>query len=360
MTATVVADARMLAYPIMGIGRYAFELLKRLVGTRGVHWVLLSARPIPPETKDKFSGSVEWIEGDGASRAELWTQRAAARELRHRPFATFLGLSNSLPLLGPGRTTYTLVIYDLCFLTVPALTHPRDLIKGYALTLPSLWKADRILAISPEVESELYRYVRRTRGRTWTLPPGGTQLTPRTQVPYEERRGFVTVGAHRRKNTGLLLEAYGSLPSAVRGRHPLCLLARGMPSALAHRVTDLGLEGQVRLIADASDAELGKLYTECLAVVYPSAYEGLGLPVAEAMLAGTPSIVPARSPMARFLAGAGLVIHPLKVDTLTGAMGTLASDRIAWEECARATEDASRIISWDRVAEAAGAALGLS
>ena len=179
MTATVVADARMLAYPIMGIGRYAFELLKRLVGTQGVHWVLLSARPIPPETKDKFSGSVEWIEGDGASRAELWTQRAAARELRHRPLATFLGLSNSLPLLGPGRTTYTLVIYDLCFLTVPALTHPRDLthapIALEGRSNPRNFTRGRVRALSLR-SSHAWSYVDAAAGRNPTHTPDASAV----------------------------------------------------------------------------------------------------------------------------------------------------------------------------------------
>lgn len=356
-TRTIVVDARMLAYPLTGIGRYVLELLSRLAARPRTHWVLLSAGPVPAAHRALVRGSVEWVEGPASQRAELWTQRIAARELRRRPGATFLGLGNSVPFLGPHRTRCCLVIYDLSFLVVPSLTEVIDLVKAFAVTLPSVWKADRIIAISPQVQSELHRFIRSSRGRTIALPPGGTRLRVGSPVSYEERSGFVTVGAHRRKNTKLLLEAYALLPRRVRAEHPLVIVARRLPARLERLVHGLGLSADVQLAPDASDAELGRIYGHSRALVYPSAYEGLGLPVAEAILAGLPSIVPQGSPMEHFLAGAGVVVNRLEPSALADAMQALAGDCQLWERCAAAAARGAEQFNWDRVAEATARAL---
>jgi len=359
VTQTVVVDARMLAYPLTGIGRYVLELLTRLVRRPETHWVLLSARPIPETMRAAFTGAVEWIEGRPTQRAEWWTQRTAVRELTRRPGARFLGLASSVPFFGPRSSRYALVVYDLSSFVVPTRTHPSDLIKAVAVTLPSIWKADRLLAISPQVAAELARYVPGSRNRTTALPLGGTRLAVGAPEPFERRHGFLAVGSYPRKNTGLLLQAYARLPQDVRARHPLWLVARELPARLARRVRDLALGGDVRLVPDASDHQLGQLHSHCVALVYPSPYEGLGLPVAEAILSGLPAIVAGDTPMDQFLGGAGVVERPLAAATLSQAMQQLASDRSLWQRCVASAARVAPTISWDSVAEAAARVLEL-
>jgi alpha-1,3-rhamnosyl/mannosyltransferase len=359
MTQTVVVDARMLAYPLTGIGRYVLELLTRLVRRPATHWVLLSARPIPETVRAAITGAVEWIEGRPTQRAEWWTQRTAVRELRERRGARFLGLASSVPFFGPRSSRYALVVYDLSSFVVPTRTRPSDFLKAIAVTLPSIWKADRLLAISPQVAAELARYIPGSRNRITALPLGGTRLAITAPEPFERRRGFLAVGSYPRKNTGLLLQAYARLPEDMRARHPLAIVARELPARLARRVRELSLGGTVRLVPDASDAELGRLHSHCLALVYPSPYEGLGLPVAEAILSGLPSIVAGDTPMDQFLGGAGIVVRPLAESTLTEAMQQLASDRSAWERCVARAARVAPTVSWDAVAEATARVLEL-
>jgi glycosyltransferase involved in cell wall biosynthesis len=111
------------------------------------------------------------------------------------------------------------------------------------------------------------------------------------------------------------------------------------------------------LVPDATDAELGRIYGHSRALVYPSAYEGLGLPVAEAILSGLPSIVPKGSPMEHFLAGAGVVVDRLEPPVLADAMQALGGDRELWERCAAAAARGAEQFNWDRVAEATARAL---
>jgi alpha-1,3-rhamnosyl/mannosyltransferase len=359
----VVVDARMLAYPLTGIGRYGLELLKRLVRDSAAEWVLLSPRPVPLPVRAQLGARVRWVEGDGSGGggAEWWVQRTARRELRASGARVYLGLANSLPFFGPRAVRYCLVVYDLTFFAIPHLTHPQDLVKGLLINLPAIVKADRLLAISPAIEAELHRSLPSTRGRTTALPPGGTRFgTGAEPLRRDQRRGFLSVGVHRRKNTRLLLEAYAALPAPVRARHPLFVLGRRIPAALRRRALALGVASEVEFHADAADAELGRLYEQCLALVYPSAYEGLGLPVTEALLAGLPAIVPEHSPLVDVLGSAGIVLRPLTRATLAAAMERVATDEPAWCGYHAAAQAAAKTIGWERVAAAVAAALGLA
>lgn len=361
MPLTIVVDARMLAYPLTGIGRYGLELLKALVGDRGAEWVLLSPRPVPRDVRAQLGERVRWVDGDGSARAEWWVQRAARRELRTTRAGVYLGLANSLPFFGPRHVRYCLVVYDLTFFAVPHLTHPQDLVKGLFINLPAIVKADRLLAISPAIAAELHRSLPGTRGRTTALPPGGTRFSSGGEpLRFDQRRGFLTVGAHRRKGTRLLVEAYAALPARLRARHPLFVVARQIPDALRRRALELGVAGDVQLLTAAADAELGRLYDQCVALVYPSAYEGLGLPVTEALLAGLPAIVPGNSPLVDVLGSAGLVLRPLSRETLTAALERVATDEQAWWGYHASAREAARTISWERVAAAVAQALGLA
>ncbi len=356
----VVADVRMLAYPMTGIGRYTYELIRRLVRGAAEEWVLLTPRPVPPEIRVELGEAVIWVQGDLDGRAEPWVQRCSSQELRARPGSVFLGLANSIPFLGPRRATSALLVYDLTSFEVPSLTHPQDLVKGFLINLPSMMLADRLLAISPAVERALHRWLPWRRRRTVALPPGGTLLAARSACGWSERRGFVAVGAHPRKNTGLVLHAYARLPALVRQRHPLHIVARFVPRGVGNVMKKLGLEEQVHIEHDATDERLAHLYSGSIALVYPSRYEGLGLPVAEALLMGLPAIIAGGSPMEEFLDGAGIVVPSMSAESLATGMLRLATDSALWQQCAESTRSASTRISWDAVAHAVRVGLGLT
>jgi len=344
----------MLAYPLTGMGRYALELLRRITTDERWEWILLSPGPVTPELRGSIAGRTRWVEGQGKRGAEWWMQRVARRELAGSPGSVFLGLANSVPFLGPRASRTFLVVYDLTYLTVPRLTHPQDLIKGFVVNLPAILLADRLLPISSYVEQQLHRLVPRTRrgGRTVTLPLGGTNVGRGVPLAFEDRRGFLVVGAHRRKGLGVVLDAYATLPSAVRNRHPLTIVGRELPSSIRHRLSHPDLEGRVRLVLNPPDSDLIRLYREGLAHVYVSTHEGLGLPVAEALSAGLPSIVAAGTPMAAFVGGGGLVLHKPSPTAVADAMLRLASDARQWNLCAAAAADIGRSIGWGAVAAA--------
>ncbi len=109
--------------------------------------------------------------------------------------------------------------------------------------------------------------------------------------------------------------------------------------------------GQVRPIGFVPDEELAALYASAEVLVYPSLYEGFGLPPLEAMSSGTPVIVSDRSTLPEVVGGAGILIDPQDEAALKESLLLLADDRDYWQDRrSMALEQASRF-SWARCAQ---------
>jgi glycosyltransferase involved in cell wall biosynthesis len=167
---------------------------------------------------------------------------------------------------------------------------------------------------------------------------------------------FLAVGTvEPNKNFARLLEAYG----AARSRLPddTALVVVGQPGwqydGVLRSARELGLNGSVRFIGYVPDADLADLYSGALAFVYPSLYEGFGLPPLEAMACGAPVIASRASSLPEVVGEAGLLVNPLDVEDIAAAMVRVASDpalreamrgagrararQFSWHECARRT-----------------------
>jgi len=154
------------------------------------------------------------------------------------------------------------------------------------------------------------------------------------------------------KNFARLLEAYG----AARGRLPedVALMVVGQPGwqcdGLLRSTQELGLDGSVRFMGYVSDADLAHLYSGALAFVYPSLYEGFGLPPLEAMTCGAPVIASRTSSLPEVVGEAGLLVDPLDIEDIAAAMVRVASAPALREEMRRAGRARARQFSWQECA----------
>ncbi len=134
------------------------------------------------------------------------------------------------------------------------------------------------------------------------------------------------VGATANKNLARVVEAFAAgrfgrdYVLAVVGQQPADVLA-----SLTHRLATLGLSSRVRFLGHASDADLPALYAGAAAYLFPSLYEGYGLPLLEAMASGTPVLSSDRGACPEVAAGHAVIADPLDVDALAaGIAATLA------------------------------------
>src|SRR2546428_12313 len=173
------------------------------------------------------------------------------------------------------------------------------------LVPPSLARAQRIMVISESVAADVRRMFRIPSDRISVVPPGvRSEFTPRD--PLEARRRVVErldVDAQRpyllsvgtvepRKNLVTLVKAVASLPRAARER--FSLLVAGAPgwktSALHALAGPLVREGTVKFLGFVNHEDLPWLYAGAALFLFPSLYEGFGIPVVEAMASGVPVV----------------------------------------------------------------------
>ncbi len=166
-------------------------------------------------------------------------------------------------------------------------------------------------------------------------------------------RYFLYVGTlEPRKNLPGLLDAFAALPPAIRREHPLVIVgpwgwkAERIRALLAQR----DLSSDVRLLGYLHDQPLSALYSRCTALVWPTFYEGFGLPPLEAMACSAPVIVSSAASLPEVVGSAGVLLPPESTAAWTEAMRRVAEDA-AWraERCAASVRQAQRF-SWSRCA----------
>jgi glycosyltransferase involved in cell wall biosynthesis len=139
------------------------------------------------------------------------------------------------------------------------------------------------------------------------------------------------------------------------------VLVGGGPTAGVHRAaTYLGVADRVILLSSVDDARLSWLYSNCRAFVFPSLYEGFGLPVLEAMAHGAPIAVSSSSSLPEVAGDAALYFRPESITQMTesvsrllacpveaeslGKLAALRSRQFSWRACADSLADAARAL----------------
>ena len=195
-------------------------------------------------------------------------------------------------------------------------------------------------------------------------PPNVTDVR-RTldRLEIRSRYFFYTGGADFRKNLAGLLLAFQAVRAQSNLDLELVLAGEISPVWLKRMEGEsvIPVTANVRPLGYVSDEDLRHLYAGATAFVFPSLYEGFGLPALEAMACGCPVIVSDGSSLREIVADAGLLVNPQSVDDIAAAMKRLAEDpalsaslrergreqapRFSWEDVARRTESALSAIA---------------
>jgi len=270
-------------------------------------------------------------------------------------------LASTAPAAGRFRRVVT--IHDLHYRVVPdAHFGVRGL--GMRVLVPlAANRSHRIIAISQSTAADIDRYLRVPASLVDVIPEGvGASINaePEPEALLRERHGLgerrvaLSVSAKRpHKNLLRLLEALAAIATAQR---PV-LVIPGYPTPheleLRERARALGIEEDVRFLDWVSAAELEGLYALADVFVFPSLYEGFGLPVLEAMRRGVPVACSHRSSLPEVAGTAALLFDPDDPRAITAAMQRILGDpseaqrlraagrkqaaRFTWEATARAT-----------------------
>ena len=212
--------------------------------------------------------------------------------------------------------------------------------------------AHSIICISENTRKDLLeRYPQVTEDRVRVTHLASELNESMTDGPevVPSRRYFLYVGARGGyKNFSSLLAAFAKVAGARRDL-ALCVVGTPFSEAEQRDVTEMRLSGRVEHYGQVSDAQLAKLYRHSIALVYPSLYEGFGIPLVEAMACGTAVVASNRSSVPEVVEGAGLLFDPAS-DDLADILLSLVDNPAERERLVTLGRERARDFSWDRTA----------
>ncbi len=248
-----------------------------------------------------------------------------------------------------GGRPYVLTVYDFTYEAYPELFSARDPVPGWKRKLAE--GASRIIAISEHTKRDLVKFY----GTDPDLidvthlayePRAVPEAPPPGDLP--ERYVLFTGTRHAYKNWRLLVTAMAPL---LREDPALHLVCTGVPFSAeerAHLVT-LGVERQVRH-RRVAEVELGGLYERAAAFVFPSLYEGFGIPVLEAFSHGCPAVLANTSSLPEVGGDAALYFEPTEPDAIAGALARVLGDAALRSDLVRRGRERAKGFTWRRTA----------
>jgi alpha-1,3-rhamnosyl/mannosyltransferase len=154
-----------------------------------------------------------------------------------------------------------------------------------------------------------------------------------------------------RKNVRMLVQVYSSLPGWLRERYPLVLIGgRGWNSADIHTAIEEGRHKGVLHLGYVEDKHLATLYNGARCLVFPSFYEGFGLPPVEMLACGGAVLASTAGSIVEVVGHKAHLIDPHDRDGWRQALMRVATDEDWWRELRRGAEEVARPFTWERSA----------
>jgi glycosyltransferase involved in cell wall biosynthesis len=358
----IAFDATAMPMNRAGAGNYIFFLVQALSEVDRVNQYLIFAKPEHLEAFGIVQDNFELIgiAQPSVPRRLLWEQAGLPGELRRRRVDLLHSPHYTMPLRKVCKSVVSFP--DMIFIMMPQV-HGRGRRTFFQMMMRwSARHADRLIAISESTRQDLFLRLHVPLDQIVTtvlaasesyrpLPKDETQsvcdrygLTPGRYVYY--------VGVlEPRKNVPVLLEAYAKL-AAEFPNVPLVIAGKKgwMYESIFQQAKALGLEDRVRFLGYVPDADLAALYNGARVFVYPSQYEGFGLPVLEAMQCGTPTITTDISSMPEVAGDAALLVAPNDATALADALKRLLTDDALAQDLSQRGIERAKLFSWQRCA----------
>lgn len=336
-----------------GISTYAFNLFPHL---KPLNPTLLTSRqidnfhcyPVPsnltPEqgTKGNFS-------------RVLWTQFQLPKIYRKLKANLLFSPLPEAPIFSDCR--YVVTVHDLIPLRFPRKLSPLTTYNRYFLPLV-LQQAQHIICDSESTAKDVVEF--------FDIP--ANKVTP-VLLAYDEnnfrflnlptRNYFLYIGRHDPyKNISSLIKAFASLTNCREYE----LWIAGTPDkrftpSLKSLAEELSIADRVKFLEYVSYTELLTIINQAIALVFPSLWEGFGLPVLEAMACGTPVITSNLSSIPEVAGDAAILIDPYNIGEITEAMKNIVEDEKLRSQLRTAGLTRAKLFSWEKTGEATAAIL---
>ncbi|NPV07032.1 MAG: glycosyltransferase family 4 protein [Anaerolineae bacterium] len=371
----VGVNAYFLGHPHTGSGQYLSQLVRWLPEVApdlDLRLYTLAGTAVSPDL-GRLVEPVEVPRGLAGNWAKLYFEqvafpRRALGQGCQLLFVPYLGP----PILHPDTSVVT--VHDTIPLLLPQYRHGA-LARAYSLLVRANARRARLLLADS-------RWTMRDTVQLLGAPPGRIRvvslgvsgdLVPvrdgseaaRVRERYRLPAGYVLYmgGFDRRKRMDVLLAAYRLLAQATPAAPPLVVAGR-LPERVGPAVTDVrrlvresGLEDRVMLVGPLDEADKAAVLSGAMAFVFPSEYEGFGLPPLEAMACGVPVVAANASAVPEVCGEAALLVRPGDAAALAEALGRVVNDADLRRRMSRVARARAAGFSWQATARLTAAAL---
>jgi glycosyltransferase involved in cell wall biosynthesis len=331
-------DAKRVFHTATGLGNYARDVL-RIVHRLAPEHACFAYTPRPGKMPFDLQGGRFEVRGPrgplGRAFPALWRTRGIVRDLRADGIEVFHGLSNELPLgIERSGIASVVTIHDLIFERFPELYPPLDRRIYAAKARSAARRAGVVVAVSEQTKQDLVELYGVDPARVRVVYQTCHEAF-RTAVPEERLRAvavryelpprfLLAVGTiERRKNLLVALRALEKLPGVL-------LVAVGRPTPYAEELISFArahrLSERVRLLSGVSTPDLAAMYRLATLALYPSLFEGFGIPIVEALFSGTPVVTTKGGCFAEAGGPGSAYVNPHDAEGLRAVIARLLDD----------------------------------
>lgn len=266
----------------------------------------------------------------------------AVRTLLPPSAVLFHGLNQRLPHFPVRRPVAT--FHDLFVLTGEYST-PEFRARFAAQARDAARRAAALVTVSEFTRSQVVALLGVEAARVRVVRHGARAWPQRAETPREKM--ILNVGAiQRRKNIARLVEAFETL-----GAEWTLVLAGsdGFGAGEIHqRVAESPARGRILVRGYVPTEELGALYARAAVFAFPSLDEGFGMPVLEAMAAGTPVLTSNRSALPEVAGDAALLVDPLDTESIVTGLRELAANEELRADLSRRGKARAELFTWEK------------
>ncbi len=247
--------------------------------------------------------NVQAIGPSGIEKAvrSLWRSVLVSQEPAVQKLDIFHGLSQEIPLYLPSKVKTVVTVHDLIFFRYPQYYNPIDVAIYKAKVLSACRRADLIIAISEQTADDVAHFLKvsRTKIRVVyqgchpsfrTMPSAGQRAAIKSAYKLPDRYILNVGTVETRKNLALLVKALPLLSPDCRLKLVVVGRSTKYKDFVLRIARDLGVVDELVFLENVSFAHLPTIYQMAEVFVYPSEFEGFGIPIVEAIESGIPVI----------------------------------------------------------------------
>ena len=344
-----------------GIERYLRGLIKGLQTIdRENHYILFTNKDCKGTfyLTDNFEEHVCNVSARVRPAKILWEQLFLPVVARRKGVDVLLSTGNIAPVLHPFPEVT--IMYDLIPFIMPQTFTVVERLALKTLFYLTAKRSDTIITVSNSSKADIVRRLGVDESKVKVVYGACDEGFGKAEVDRQRLRrqgiegSYILYVASRRpyKNIDGLIRAYRLLKDRYSIEHKLVITGLGgrADPALFSLVKESGLEGDVIFTGFVPDEELPTLYSGAELFVYPSFYEGFGLPILEAMACGVPVACSNRTSLPEVAADAAILFEPSNIEEMAHSIHKILSEGALKEELIRRGRKRVEEFSWQKTA----------